>query len=54
MKPVGRDNDMGTEVNATVTLALQKGLNFSVTGAYAFLGDFVRDTFRRILLWIRI
>jgi hypothetical protein len=39
----GRDNDMGTEVNATVTLALQKGLNFSVTGAYAFLGDFVRD-----------
>ena len=39
----GRDNNMGTEVNATVTLAVQKGLNFSVTGAYVFFGDFVRD-----------
>ena len=39
----GREKDMGTEVNATVTLGIQKGLNVSVTGAYAFFGDFVRD-----------
>jgi hypothetical protein len=39
----GRDKDMGTEINATVGLEIQKGLQVSVTGAYVFFGDFVRD-----------
>jgi hypothetical protein len=37
-----RGKELGTEVNATVTLGVQKGLNFSVTGAYVFLGDFAK------------
>ena len=39
---VGRDNNMGTEVNATVTANLQKGLDISLTGGYAWVGDFMR------------
>jgi hypothetical protein len=42
-KDGGRDNPMGTEINATVTAEIQKGLKISLTGAYAFLGDFMRD-----------
>ncbi len=41
--PNARDEDMGTEVNATVTMNLQKGLDVSLTGAYLFAGDFLRD-----------
>jgi len=37
-----RGKELGTEVNATVTLGLQKGLSLSVTGAYVFLGDFAK------------
>jgi len=39
---VGRDNDMGTEINATVTANIQKGLSISLTGGYAWVGDFMR------------
>ncbi|NNG47730.1 MAG: hypothetical protein HKM86_11530 [Deltaproteobacteria bacterium] len=42
-KAAGRDEDMGTEVNATVNIKIQKGLDLSLVGAYLFLGDFVRD-----------
>ncbi len=42
-KDGGRDEDMGTEINATVTVKIQKGLDISLVGAYAFWGDFVRD-----------
>jgi hypothetical protein len=38
----GRDEDMGTEVNATVTANVQKGLAISLTGGYAWTGDFMR------------
>jgi hypothetical protein len=41
-KDVGRDNPMGTEVNATVTANIQKGLAISLTGGYAWMGDFMR------------
>jgi hypothetical protein len=41
-KDVGRDNPMGAEVNATVTANIQKGLAISLTGAYAWVGDFMR------------
>lgn len=39
----GRDKDMGTEINATVTKAVYKNLKLSLTGGYLFLGKFVRD-----------
>jgi len=42
-KSSGRDKDMGTEINATVTYALYKNLKFSLTGAYVMAGDFLRD-----------
>ncbi len=38
---IGRDKDMGTEVNATVTANIQKGLTISLTGAYAWMGGFM-------------
>ena len=40
---IGRDKDMGTEVNATVTANIQKGLTVSLTGAYAWVGDFMKN-----------
>lgn len=40
---VGRDKSMGTEINATVTKNIQKGLDISLTGAYMFMGDFMRN-----------
>lgn len=39
----GRDKDMGTEINATVTANVQKGLKISLTGGYLWTGKFVRD-----------
>jgi hypothetical protein len=39
---IGRDENMGTEVNATVTVNVQKGLDISLTGGYAWVGDFMR------------
>lgn len=42
-KDGGRDNPMGTEINATVTANVQKGLKISLTGGYLFAGDFLRD-----------
>jgi hypothetical protein len=41
-KDAGRDENMGTEVNATVTAKVQKGLAISLTGGYAWVGDFMR------------
>jgi hypothetical protein len=40
--PSNRDKDMGTEVNAQVTYNIMKGLDFSLVGAYAWLGDFYK------------
>lgn len=34
---------MGTEVNATVEYNISKGLDFGVSGAYAWLGDFFKS-----------
>ena len=42
-KAGGRDKDMGTEINATVTYAVYKNLKLSLTGAYLMAGDFLRD-----------
>ena len=42
-QPNARDKDMGTEVNATVTANVQKGLKVSLTGGYLWVGKFVRD-----------
>jgi hypothetical protein len=38
----GRKKDIGTEVNATLTYSAYKGLDLGLTGAYVFLGDFVK------------
>jgi hypothetical protein len=42
-KDGGRDKDMATEFNATVTYAMYKNLKLSLTGAYLIAGDFLRD-----------
>jgi hypothetical protein len=39
---IDRDEDMGTEVNATITAQVQKGLKISLTGGWANVGDFMR------------
>ncbi|MDX1814361.1 MAG: hypothetical protein R3239_00235 [Thermodesulfobacteriota bacterium] len=41
-RDVGRDKPMGTEVNATLTANIQKGLTISGTAGYAWVGDFMR------------
>jgi hypothetical protein len=39
-----RDEEMGTEINASLNYNLMKGLDVGIVGAYAFIGDFFKTS----------